>query len=53
MVWRNAPNHKDNFGNITRQPTHFVINPQNQFVLKREGTFQAEDWDNLWLSMNG
>jgi peroxiredoxin len=51
MVWRNAPDHKDNFGPITRQPTHFVINAQNEFIFKREGTFQPDDWDNLWASL--
>jgi peroxiredoxin len=50
-VWRNAPGHKDNFGAISRQPTHFVINAKNQFVFKREGTFQPTDWDNLWESL--
>ena len=53
MVWRNAPGHKDNFGTITSQPTHFVINAKNQFVFKREGTFQPTDWDNLWESLGG
>ncbi len=51
MVWRNAPDHKDNFGSIFRQPTHFVINPNNEFVFKREGSFESEYWDNLWISL--
>jgi len=51
MVWRNAPEHKDNFGTISRQPTHFVINHKNELILKREGTFQPEDWDDLWQSL--
>jgi peroxiredoxin len=51
MVWRNAPGHKDNFGAIIRQPTHFVINPKNEFIFKREGSFEPEDWDNLWASL--
>lgn len=50
-VWRNAPGHKDSFGVISRQPTHFVINPKSQLVFKREGTFQPTDWDNLWESL--
>ncbi|MDO8178689.1 MAG: redoxin domain-containing protein [Undibacterium sp.] len=50
-VWRNAVGHKDNFGVISRQPTHFVINAKSQFVFKREGTFQPNDWDNLWESL--
>ncbi len=52
MVWRNAPGHKDNFGAIIKQPTHFVINPKNEFIFKREGSFEPEDWDNLWTSLN-
>ena len=52
-VWRNAPEHKDSFGVITRQPTHFVINPKNQLVLKREGSFLPDDWDTLWESLEG
>jgi len=51
MVWRNAPGHKDNFGVIIKQPTHFVINPKNEFIFKREGSFEPEDWDNLWTSL--
>lgn len=47
-VWRGAEGHRDNFGNIVKQPTHFVINAKGEFVLKREGTFQPADWDNLW-----
>ncbi|AZP13193.1 peroxiredoxin family protein [Undibacterium parvum] len=51
-VWRNAPEHKDNFGVITRQPTHFVINAKNQLVFKREGSFLPNDWDTLWESLD-
>ncbi|TDK65570.1 TlpA family protein disulfide reductase [Sapientia aquatica] len=51
MVWRNAPNHKDSFGIITRQPTHFVVSAKNEFIFKREGSFEPEDWDNLWTSL--
>lgn len=50
-VWRNAPEHKDNFGTITTQPTHFVLDHNNQLKFKREGKFQPGDWDNLWLSL--
>jgi peroxiredoxin len=52
-VWRNAPGHKDSFGTITRQPTHFVLNAKSQLVFKREGSFQPLDWDNLWESLEG
>ena len=51
-VWRNDPAHKDNFGVIKTTPTHFVLNKQHQLVFKREGAFQGEDWDNLWLSLS-
>jgi peroxiredoxin len=51
IIWRNTPGYKDNFGSIVSQPTHFVINPKGQLVLKREGSFQANDWDNLWESL--
>ena len=51
MVWRNGSAYKDNFGPITRQPTHFVINPNNEFVFKREGSFESEDWNNLRASL--
>jgi len=51
IIWRNTPGYKDNFGTIVSQPTHFVINPKGQLVLKREGSFQPNDWDNLWESL--
>ena len=50
-VWRNAAGHKDNFGPITTQPTHFVLDRKSELVFKREGKFQPDDWDNLWLSL--
>ncbi|MFZ6690188.1 TlpA family protein disulfide reductase [Undibacterium sp. SXout20W] len=50
-VWRNAPGHKDNFGVIKTQPTHFVLDHNAQLKFKREGKFQSDDWDNLWLSL--
>ena len=51
MVWRNAPEHKDNFGPVNRQPTHFVVNARNEFIFKREGSFESDDWDNLRHSL--
>ena len=51
MLWRNAPGHKDSFGVITHQPTHFVLSPKNEFIFKREGSFEPDDWDNLWASL--
>jgi len=50
-VWRNAAGHKDNFGNINVKPTHFVLDSKAQLKFKREGKFQPEDWDNLWLAL--
>ena len=50
-VWRNAAGHKDNFGVINTQPTHFVLDHKAQLKFKREGQFQPNDWDNLWLSL--
>lgn len=47
-VWRQAAEHRDNFGVISHQPTHFVLNRKQQLLFKREGSFQAEDWDKLW-----
>ena len=52
-LWRNAPDHKDSFGAIMREPTHFVINQKNQLVFKREGSFQSGDWVTLWESLGG
>ncbi|MET3106769.1 peroxiredoxin [Oxalobacteraceae bacterium GrIS 1.18] len=50
-VWRYAPGHKDNFGVIKTQPTHFVLNRKGQLEFKREGKFEPDDWDNLYLSL--
>ncbi len=50
-VWRYAPGHKDNFGPIPTQPTHFVLDHKTQLKFKREGKFQPDDWDKLWLSL--
>lgn len=50
-VWRNAAGHQDNFGNISVKPTHFVLDGKGQLKFKREGKFQPDDWDNLWLAL--
>ena len=50
-VWRNAPGHTDSFGTINIKPTHFVLDSKAQLKFKREGKFQPEDWDNLWLAL--
>jgi peroxiredoxin len=51
IVWRNAQNHSDSFGAIDRKPTHFVLDRNHGTVLRREGMFQPNDWDDLWLSL--
>ncbi|MES2073205.1 MAG: redoxin domain-containing protein [Pseudomonadota bacterium] len=48
ILWRNAPGHKDSFGAIAKQPTHFVLDKKRHILLRREGTFQPNDWDMLW-----
>ena len=52
LLWRAAPDHRDNFGPISREPTHFVIDTQHKFSFKREGTFQPDDWDRLWTTIS-
>jgi len=51
LVWRNAPQHADTFGPINKQPTHFVLDGNQEQVFKREGTFQPDDWDQLWSKL--
>ena len=51
IVWRNAPEHHDTFGPLKTNPTHFVINKAHKQVLRRDGLFRAEDWDDLWTSL--
>lgn len=51
MIWRNAPQHADTFGPIVKQPTHFVLDRNQQLMFKREGPFLPEDWDNLWTKL--
>lgn len=51
IVWRDAPDHQDSFGTIVKKPTHFVLDRSHRQVLKREGLFQPNDWDDLWLSL--
>ena len=48
IIWRNQQQHKDTFGEINTDPTHFLINSAGKLILKREGTFLADDWNNLW-----
>ncbi len=51
MIWRNAPGHEDNFGQIVKQPTHFVLDKNHKLSFKREGTFLPDDWDTLWTQL--
>lgn len=50
-VWRFAPGHTDSFGKLNATPTHFVLNPKHQLMFRRDGAFQPDDWDNLYLSL--
>jgi hypothetical protein len=51
LIWRNGPQHADTFGPINKQPTHFVLDKKQEQVFRREGTFQPEDWDQLWTKL--
>jgi hypothetical protein len=51
LIWRNAPQHADTFGPIAKQPTHFVLDKNQEQVFRREGTFQPDDWDQLWTKL--
>jgi alkyl hydroperoxide reductase subunit AhpC len=52
LIWRGSTETLDGFGNISSDPSHFVISSNGQISLKREGTFKSEDWDNLWEILN-
>lgn len=51
LLRRGAADHRDNFGPIVREPTHFVLDHEHQLSFKREGTFQPDDWDRLWTTI--
>ncbi|MES3020059.1 MAG: TlpA disulfide reductase family protein [Pseudomonadota bacterium] len=51
IAWRNAKGHTDNFGKITSEPTHFVLNKEHKLVTRRNGIFKPDDWDNLWTAL--
>jgi cytochrome oxidase Cu insertion factor (SCO1/SenC/PrrC family) len=51
IVWRNAPGYQDSFGPIVKKPTHFVLSKAHRRVLRREGKFRPDDWDDLWTSL--
>lgn len=51
IVWRNAKEHSDNFGVITSQPTHIVLDKEHKLVSRRDGIFKPGDWDDLWSNL--
>jgi len=52
LIWRGNASQLEGFSPLSIDPTHYLITPDGQLRLKREGTFKAEDWDNLWESLN-
>ncbi len=52
IAWRNAKGHSDNFGAMSSQPTHFVLDKEHKLVLRRNGIFKAADWDDLWTNLD-
>ncbi len=51
MAWRRAKGHSDNFGALSSNPTHFLLDPDHKLVTRRNGVFKADDWDELWTSL--
>lgn len=52
ILHRYSAEHKDNFGNMLKVPTHFALDKNQQLVFKREGLFRGEDWNNLWEAID-
>ena len=52
ILWRNAKTHSDNFGPITSEPTHFVLDKEHKLVVRRNGKFRPQDWDDLWTNLD-
>lgn len=52
IIWRGNAEAITGFGTMNVDPSHYLISPDGQITLKREGTFKAEDWDNLWESLH-
>lgn len=50
---RDSRGHTDNFGAIKSLPTHFLLDREHQLVMRRDGIFRADDWDELWTSLDG
>ncbi len=51
LIWKGNVHATEDLSNISNDPTHIVIDPNGQIILKREGSFKPEDWDNLWESI--
>ncbi|HEY0064184.1 MAG TPA: TlpA disulfide reductase family protein [Telluria sp.] len=51
IAWRNAKGHNDNFGAMTSEPTHFVLDKEHKLVMRRNGVFRPTDWDELWTNL--
>lgn len=51
IAWRGAKGHKDNFGAMISQPTHFVLDSEHRLVTRRNGIFKPDDWDELWTNL--
>lgn len=52
LIWRGNAEAITGFGTLKVDPSHYLIAPDGQITLKREGTLKAEDWDNLWESLH-
>jgi peroxiredoxin len=52
LIWHGNAALLEGFGKMNTDPTHYLIAADGSIRLKREGTFKAEDWDNLWESLH-
>ena len=51
IAWRKAKGHTDNFGELTSNPTHFVLGTDHKLLWRRNGIFKPDDWDQLWSTL--
>jgi hypothetical protein len=51
ILWRKEAGYQDSFGSIVTKPTHFVLSKAHRKVLRRDGKFRPDDWDDLWTSL--
>ncbi len=51
IAFRDAKGHADNFGAMKSMPTHFLLDREHKLVMRRDGVFKADDWDELWTSL--